>query len=189
MRLFENYQRQSYRNRAYILTSGGVYKIIIPIKNFHKKILMKDTEIDYTYNWINQHYKTFCTSYGKMPFFIYYNDKIFQILKKNYKYLLDLNMNLMYLFCNILGMDRDVSLTQKYSHKPGDDIVDLRNFLSIKKGCYKDRRIYKDVNYYQVLENSFSPNLSILDLIFSQGPNSLNILKESTFNFSSCPLK
>ncbi len=184
---YENYQKQSYRNRCYILTSQNIDKLIVPIINPHKKIIIKDLKIDNNSKWFKNIRKSIYTAYGKAPFFIYYEEKLNKILFKNHKFLLDLNLDLIYLFLEFLGIESNITLTNKYydlTKQNNFPILDLRNIIHFYKGIntFKNRSIYKEFRYIQTFGKEFIPNLSIIDLIMCEGPNSLSVLEKSSIN-------
>lgn len=188
---FENYQKQSFRNRCYILTSQKVDKLIIPIINPHKKTYIKDIKIDNLSYWKKQHWRSICTSYSNAPYFIYYEEKLNNILFKDYRFLIDLNLELLKLILDIIGLKKTISLTNKYLYPSkistqNNNIKDYRGIISPssylnKNYSFKNRSIYKEIRYIQTFSKDFIPNLSIIDLIMCQGPNSLEILKKSKF--------
>jgi hypothetical protein len=168
----ENYQKQSYRNRCYIFGANGKQLLNIPISHTNKtsgKLKMKDVLIENS-NWQRQHYKSLTTAYNHSPFFEFYKDDIQFIFTKKYKYLLDINIDSFQFINDALDLSKKYSISKIYNENP---INDFRYLAAVKN---KDHIKY--IPYIQMFEgeNGFLKNLSILDLLFMEGPNSINYL-------------
>lgn len=175
----EHYVKQSYRNRCYINTANGILKLVVPVTAKHNKSLVKDVQIDTGSRWQNIHWRAIESAYRNAAFYDHYHDGIKKILFKEYKFLYDLNLALLS-FC-LKAMKHSISLTESTSYEkvPQNNIVDLRSVIS-PKSAYSKRSFYKPVPYTQVFGNKFVPNLSYIDLLFCEGPNSMQILRSST---------
>lgn len=171
----ENYQKQTYRNRCKILTSNKLEVLTVPIIDSTKKIVIKEVKIDNTQNWQSSHWRTIQSGYGKSPFFEFYADNLRVIFKKQYSFLFDLNQEILTLCLKWLKVAKEVSITTEYNKSPEIGVYDLRSVISAKN----DNRPYNNFvfeQYTQVFGNKFAPNLSIIDLICCEGPNSINVL-------------
>jgi hypothetical protein len=168
----ENYQKQSYRNRCYIFGANGKQLLNIPISHTNKtsgKLKMKDVLIENS-NWQRQHYRSLTTAYNHSPFFEFYKDDIQFIFTKKYKYLLDINIDSFQFINDALDLSKKYSISKIYNENP---INDFRYLAAVK-----NKDIIKYIPYIQMFdgENGFLKNLSILDLLFMEGPNSINYL-------------
>ena len=169
----ENYQKQSYRNRCYILGANGKQLLNIPISHTNKsfgKLKLKEVLIEDS-KWQRQHYKSLTTAYNHSPFFEFYKDDLQYIFKKKYKYLLDINIDSFHFINEALDLSKEYDISKKYNDKVDDDYryhADVKN--TDKTKC---------IPYIQMFQNrnDFLKNLSILDLLFMEGPNSINFLK------------
>ena len=164
----ENFIKQTIRNRCYILSANGKLRLTVPVhKTNHIKI--KNIKICYKQNWIKNHWYSIKSSYGSSPYFLFYENEILKILKQQEKYLIDLNISLQKKIFEILDINPSVTFTTNYSHE--NDTFDLRHHSFLVK---------KLKPYNQVFMNklNFTPNLSILDLIFNLGPQSTKYLLE-----------
>ena len=169
----ENYQKQSYMNRCYILGANGKQLLNIPISHTNKsfgKLKLKEVLIEDS-NWQRQHYKSLTTAYNHSPFFEFYKDDLQYIFKKKYKYLLDINIDSFHFINEALDLSKEYDISKKYNDKVDDDYryhADVKN--TDKTKC---------IPYIQMFQNrnDFLKNLSILDLLFMEGPNSINFLK------------
>lgn len=166
--VYENFNKQSFRNRCVIASPNGPLKLIIPILRKSKNIV-KDVKIDNTQNWKKIHWKSLESSYRSSPYFEFYEDEFYSLYFKNKNdFLFEFNnkINLAVLKC--LGIETEIMISSSYVEKDLD-VEDFRNTISSKsKGLEK----FKEIKYNQVFQEkqSFLPNLSILDLLFNEGP-------------------
>lgn len=169
----DNFQKQTYRNRCYIYTSNGKHLLNVPFQHTKGiKQQTKDVKIDYKDDWHIQHLKTLKTAYNSSPYFEFYIDDLLPIFKTKYKYLLDLNLKSHEFVMDALQLEIPSTKTLEYQKNP--DCLDLRNLAEIKPVAKVDFN-----SYYQIFNENhgFIENLSILDLIFMEGPNALNYLE------------
>lgn len=173
---WDNYQKQSYRNRCSIITANGVMPLSIPvIKHSNTKTPTKDIKIDYQKNWQHLHWNALVSSYGSSPFFEYYADELHPFYCKKYEFLFDFNEQLLHLVSSWLGLDnKKLLLTTQYHQNLPEETIDLREVIHPKRG----RKTSVHPDYYQVFmpKLGFIPNQSIVDLIFNMGNESLLIL-------------
>lgn len=176
---FDNYQKQTYRNRQYIYGANGRLLLNIPIK--HRKVqakrqLYKDVKIEQSFKWQQLHWKSIQTAYRTSPFFEFYEDDFAFLFEKPAHYLMDYNLKCTEVVCTALGLEFSPSFTQKYKPNSEDlTKIDHRNFAIAKRSSF-----YKINTYNQVFEPKFGfiPNLSILDLLFNLGPSSEAYLQD-----------
>lgn len=176
--IFENYQRQTYRNRCRIQSANGISYLSVPVKkNFHTKF--KDIQIDYSELWQKNHSRSIMSAYRNSAFYEYYADEFNFAFSQNQKFLLDLNQKILEKTFDILKIKPDY----KYSSEFIDDNTtkDYRDVISPKENKSKNDSEFKMQKYIQVFSerHGFSENLSILDLIFNEGPASLIVLQKS----------
>lgn len=174
----EQYIKQSYRNRCFINTANGLLKLIVPVTAKHGKALVCDVKVDKNGNWQNNHWRAISSAYGKAPFFDHYADDLHFILFKGHHFLYDLNMDLLS-FC-LQNLQVSLSLTESTSYQkvPQNGITDLRSVINAKNP-HSERDYYVPMPYLQVFGNKFVSNLSIIDLLFCEGPNAIQIIKSS----------
>jgi hypothetical protein len=165
----ENYLKQTYRNRCYILSASGAQILSIPVYlgSLHKTRL-KDIRIDYSKRWQQMHLRSMTASYNASPYFEFYFERFEKAILKNHEYLIDLNTELTGLVLEILKIRKSVSYTIEFEPTAIKE-NDFRYIISPK--CHSDF-IMKE--YFQVFnpENRFIPGMSIIDLIFNMGPES-----------------
>jgi hypothetical protein len=169
----DNFQKQTYRNRCYIYTAQGKQLLNVPV--LHPKEIKqktKDVKIDYKDDWHKQQLKTLKTAYNSSPFFEFYIDDLLPVFEKKVHFLLDLNFLTNEIIMDALQLEIPTKKTKEYEKVP--NILDLR-FLAEDK----PKITYNLERYIQVFaeNHGFIPNLSILDLLFMEGPNALNYLE------------
>lgn len=169
----ENYIKQSYRNRCYILSAGGPQLLTVPVYkgSFHKTPI-KEIRIDYSKRWQQIHLRALSSSYESSPYFIYYYEIIEKIILSDYEFLLDLNMDLLKAILKM--MKTDTSLLYTSDFQPiGISDHDLRYKISPKEKSY-----YQPKKYMQVFDygEGFVAGLSIMDLVFNMGPEAYKYL-------------
>ncbi len=174
----EHYVKQSYRNRCYILGANKVEMLIVPVVDGNKKILVKDIQIDYQQKWPEIHWRTIKAAYGKSPFFEFFGDYFQQALQKKPQFLWDMNYELLTICLKLLQIDKTISLTETYEKEPESGVFDARGLINPKKDSETIIH-YQPIAYQQNFGSEFVPNLSIIDLLFCRGNQSLGILKKS----------
>ncbi|MEP1035416.1 WbqC family protein [Ekhidna sp.] len=174
LEIHDSFPKQTYRNRAYFLTSNKIQPLIVPV-TYSNGTKTKDVLINYSQRWIKDHWGAFYSAYGKAPFFEYFNDDFKSIWDKKPKHLIDLNLELIKMCFKILQVNIKLTFTAEFVKKQEND---FRNTINPKKP-FSDRKIYKPSPYSQLFGNTFVPNLSIVDLIICEGPNSAQILSNS----------
>ncbi|WP_111709292.1 WbqC family protein [Lutibacter citreus] len=175
----DNFQKQTYRNRCYIYTANGKHLLNVPVQhNKGIKQQTKDVKIDYKDDWNKLHLKTLKTAYSSSPFFEFYIDDLLPIFNKQHSFLLDLNLLSHSIIMDALQLHIPYLKTKEYQIET--EITDLRK-LAIAKG----EKSYNFQRYIQVFEQKkgFISNLSILDLLFMEGPNALNYLESQKITF------
>ena len=175
---YEHYEKQSYRNRCYIKTTTGIQSLIVPLTQKHGKTLIKDVRIDYSQKWLNNQWRTIQSAYGSAPFFEYYGYELHDKIFKKTEFLYDLNIELLTMCLKWLKHNISVTETSSFQTEPDTALTDYRSVLNPKK-AESCNRIYKSVEYQQVFGSKFVNNLSIIDLVFCEGPGALSIVKAS----------
>lgn len=169
---FENFPKQTYRNRTNIYGANGKLSLIIPI-NHNGSRIFKDIEISYREDWQKLHWKSIKTAYQSSPYFEYYEDKLIKLYESRSKFLLDFNLKSIEIVQNILKTEKAYSLNNEYVKFPEE--VNFRESFSAKNPSE-----YEMNEYYQTFSDKmgFLKDLSILDLICNKGPESVTYLKE-----------
>jgi hypothetical protein len=176
--IHENYQRQTYRNRCRIQAANGISDLSVPVKKSHHTKL-KDIEIDYSELWQKNHSRAILSAYKNSAFYEYYIDEFNFVFSQSHKFLLDLNQKILDKTIGFLNIEA------KYCNST--DFIELgsrfdyREMISPKENRSIIDPKFDPQRYLQVFSerHGFSKNLSILDLIFNEGPSSRIILQKS----------
>lgn len=174
----EHYQKQTYRNRCHIISARGKEKLIVPLTFKHGKVFITDVRIDYGQKWLNNHWRTIQSAYGKAPFFEHYSEDLEKILFGKVMFLYDLNLDLLSMCLKWLKWDMTVKESLSYEKAPALQVLDLRSLIT-PKNEENLQHFYRPVSYYQVFGKTFVENASLIDLIFSEGPKAAQIVKAS----------
>ena len=183
----EFYQKQSYRNRCRILSSQGAKSLSIPVvKDSGHSRPVRDIRIDYSYPWLQQHRRAIEAAYNSSPFYLYYKDDFEEIFERRPEFLFDLDLQLLEKLLEMVGLRAEIALTETfvkdYSALTADDAMpypDLRERIHPKfhgPSLMDESGVPQE--YFQVFAPrlGFHPNLSILDLLCSEGPNAISFL-------------
>ncbi|MDR1348630.1 MAG: WbqC family protein [Prevotellaceae bacterium] len=171
---YGNYTKQSFRNRCEILTASGRLSLVVPVeRSTGNKIAIRDVRISYAQHWQKQHWRAFETAYNSSPFFEYYCSDLKPFFEHKEKFLFDFNTKLTIRILELLNISAQISFTDKYEVFGSDFIFDYRDSISPKARQAKEDRTFAPQKYYQVFEQKFgfTPNLSIIDLLFNEGTN------------------
>lgn len=169
----EHFPKQTYRNRAAIHSPNGKLDLIVPVTRGSKQhTSMKDVKISYDFDWQRLHWQTLQTSYRRSAYFEYYEDHFVAFYEKKWDFLLDYNEQIFGLLLQLLRLNIPYSFTEAYE-KTYPELEDYRSSIHPKMESGLTHK-----PYFQLFEdrNGFLPNLSIVDLLFNQGPQSLSFL-------------
>ena len=175
---YENYNKQSYRNRCTIFSANGLLDLVIPVMKPEKpKISIAEVEISYDTLWQKLHFKAIESAYRRSPFYEYYIDDLMVFFNCRFRYLYDFNMQIMRTICCLMKIPFHAQESQTYM-KPAEGIIDLRNEIHPKAKQRNTNVDFVPPHYTQVFADrwGFKPNLSILDLLFNTGPQAKDLL-------------
>ena len=171
----EFYEKQSYRNRCNIAGANGQLALTIPVeKSKGSRMLTRDVRISEHSDWQLQHWRSIESAYNSTPFFEYYKDDLLPFYEKDWTFLWDFNIEIQAKMLELLDLQVDIQLTKEYKVDFDENVLDARNSIHPKKET--DTGSLK--KYYQVFEQRFGfiPNLSIIDLLFNMGNESILVL-------------
>jgi len=172
--LGEYFIKQSYRNRCVIYTSNGCLALSVPVirKN---KTAVKEVVLDTSIDWKKSHWRAISSAYNSSPFFEFYKEDLKRVFFENHKTLPELNIVLLNHICQEIGLTTNIVTSKRYVELSNLK-VDCRNSLNAKKD-FTEAINYP--RYIQIFEekHGYISNLSILDLLFHEGPETLNYLK------------
>jgi len=173
----DNYQKQTYRNRTFIAHSNGKLLLNIPIKHnkTNNRRKTKEVNVENDFPWQEQHWKSLQSAYRTSPFFEYYEDDLEPFFTETVGNLMKHNLKIFDLLCELIGIEVEIAKTDSFERNP--EITDLRNLVNSK--IISD---FKGEEYIQVhgTNHPFLPNLSVLDLLFNDGPTALGDLERQS---------
>ena len=167
--LGENFIKRSQRNRASILTANGVMQLTVNVENANRpRQRMRDVKIDYSKRWQHQHWVSIMSAYKSSPYFDHFAHEIEPFYRNEWRYLVDYNMEYLEVLLRLLGVKRELSVSNEYIVADEVDI-DLRP-------KQKEGSTFVAEPYFQVFSDRlpFEPNLSILDLLMCEGREAMD---------------
>ena len=173
----DNYQKQTYRNRTYIAHSNGKLILNIPIRHSkstrHQKT--KDVTPENNFSWLTEHWKSIQVAYRTSPYFEFYEDDLAPLFKEPVLKLQDFNIQILETIAELIGLETQILTSNVFDKHT--QLQDMRHLANCKK-----EPSYNFDTYHQVFEGNHGriENLSILDLLFNEGPNTLNYLQSQT---------
>ncbi len=175
--VYENYQKSSFRNKMELASPYGPHILSVPILGGRGiRELTRNVKIENNQNWQEQHFKTICNLYNKPPWFEFYKSDLEKLYNTPFELLIDWDKTCMSWVLGKLKINAIVADTQEFiKNYSNDEYLDLRSY-SLDKSKILEQ--LSTPQYPQVFEDKigFLPNLSILDLLFCEGPNAVSFL-------------
>lgn len=194
------YEAKSFQNRNLIKTHCGTLMLTVPVTaTHHFSTSIQDIRISPS-GWQRKHCRSIELSYSKAEYFEQYYPAVKAILNESWEYLRDLNTALLLHFLAVLGLGHVPVVHASQLAIAGSKsglVLDMcqktgaahyifgsqgRNYADIeafgRAGILVEFQDYKHPVYRQ-LHGGFAPNMAIIDLLFNEGPASLEILRAS----------
>jgi len=169
----EHFPKQTYRNRANIYAPDGLLALTVPVvKGSKNHTKVRDVKISYDFRWQRLHWQSLQACYRRSAYFEYYENELAPFYEKKFDFLFDYNEQLLHLILKAAKIKVDLKYTESY--EPAyTDIADFRKSIHPKEPSQFEQK-----PYFQVFEDrkGFLKNLSMVDLLFNQGPHSINYL-------------
>ena len=176
---YEAWQKTSFRNRCIIAGANGLIHLSIPVQGGrHSDKMIREVKIDNSRSWQTLHWRSIISAYNRSPWFEYYKDEMADFYHAKYEWLWDWNFALLQWTIKKLAVDVTIDFTESWQKDyPADQFIDMRNrvlpknFTSFAGDCPVYQQVFED-------RLGFIPNLSIIDLLFCEGPNAVNLLRQ-----------
>ncbi len=190
--LQETYPKQTWRNRCRINTANGTLDLIVPVNkpqgNHTKTRNVKTSNHE---KWQAMHWRAMNSAYGKTPYFMFYKDLLAPFYVNTYSGLLwQFNWDLLETIGKELGMQIPLCTTKVYEKNPRG-MTDFRNAIVPKNTGSNHTLVCHWPAYYQVFSerSGFVADLSIIDLLFHIGPDSVQYLEEACQHLVGYPME
>ena len=175
----EIYIKQSYRNRCYILGPNKTQVLSVPIHRGSGKVSTRDVKIANENQWQNNHWRSLASAYGKTPFFTFFADDIRTTIYQPFNYLIDLNLALLTKCLELLMWNVEVDFwPRQASPATTSTVIDQRGKILGKNQLSRNSQ-FVPIRYIQAFGKDFVTNLSIIDLLFCEGPHADNVIRRS----------
>ena len=173
----EHFIKQSLRNRCTIIGANGCLNLLVPRTKSNDRSTIGTAQIHNETDWKTLHWRSLEAAYRKSPYFEFYEDDLRPLFKKTHTYHFELGLESIKTICNLLEMDFKPDFTSK--HESSFEGLDLRNSWN-KQDYAKQNPVKSFPRYIQVFSDrhEFVPDLSILDLLFCQGPRAVDSLQQ-----------
>lgn len=184
--MHEHYVKQSFRNRCEILAPAGRTTLTVNVVKGRNddKTAVRDARIDYSKRWQHQHRQALVSAYANSPYFDHYWPDLEPFYTKRFDFLIDLNVPLTETMLRLMGSDVRINFSDAYL-EPDGNFIDLRDAISPKPRLDKPDPLFRPAPYWQVFGGAFEANLSVVDLLFCEGPRALEVIHDSIPQISS----
>jgi hypothetical protein len=178
--LGERYVKQSYRNRCDILSANGIIALSAQVAKPDKGATAGEARLDYSKRWQHVHWNSIVAAYRSSPWFDHYAPQLEPFYHTRCERLAEFNTGLLRIVLALLGAERELRFSSQYV-VPAEDDVDMREAISPKPRLTRPDPRFAPAEYCQLFSDRhpFAPNLSIIDLLFCEGPYAMNILENS----------
>lgn len=185
METTEHFLKQSFRNRCIILTANGPQSLSVPVaEGSNTRKVIRDVMISYDHPWQKIHWKALLSAYNNAPFFEYYADSLINFYQtRKWKFLMDYNLEIQETVLRELNVVCKIRLNDQFIREEelADNTDDFRYTIHPKEQRQKEDIHFRPLDYMQVFQEKFgfTPNLSVIDLLFNEGPMAREVLKNS----------
>ncbi len=171
----EHFEKMTYRNRYYLAGANGLLTLSIPLRHGRdQRAAMRDIQVDNQTKWQVQQWRTIVSTYKRSPYFDHYEPSLAALFTQHYDHLKDVNLASILWLKAQLKLDFNITFAEKFEPQYPGAACDLRKKLKRNAGT-------SFPNYYQLFADrtGFLPDLSILDLLFSEGPHTMDWINKN----------
>ena len=178
----EYYLKQSYRNRTVIAAANGLMPLTVQVANANRpRMKMRDVKIDYSKRWQHQHWVSILSAYKSSPYFDFFGEEFAPFFERRYEFLIDWSADLCRTAMCAIGAGKELNISDRWinDERAAEFDYDLRRAFSPKPRLAMPDERFSPQEYCQVFADRqpFAPNLSIIDLLFCEGPSAGAILR------------
>jgi hypothetical protein len=175
------YRKGSYRNRCHIYGANGLLRLSVPLQHGkQQRSRIDEVCISYDHPWQKLHWESLCIAYRSSPYFEYYEEGLLPFYTEKKASLMDYNLALVAHISDLLSIQTRFATTDEYQDQYSRDWLDLRE--RFHPGATGAGRVAVEMMPYRQVFSpklGFLADLSIYDLLFHKGPESLEYLKTS----------
>lgn len=171
----EHFEKMTYRNRYYLAGANGLLTLSIPLRHGRdQRAAMRDIQVDNVTKWQQQHWRSIVSTYKRSPYFDYYEPSLAPLFTQQYDHLTDVGLASILWLKQQLKLSFNITFAEEYLPVHQSAAYDLRKNL-------KRHSTTPYPNYYQLFADrtGFLPDLSILDLLFSEGPHTMDWIEKN----------
>ncbi len=173
----ENFEKSTYRNRCHIASPEGRLRMTIPLEHGrNQRAKYRDVKISYASGWQKNHWNSLCSCYRNSPYFEFYEDRLAPFFNQRFDFLFDFNKQLLEATLQLMNLNVPIDFTKSFEKTSPLEVKDFRS--QIIPGSTD----FFPLIYHQVFQErtGFLADLSILDLLFNEGPHSKELLLPSS---------
>lgn len=174
-----HFEKMSYRNRYCIAGANGLITLSIPLQQGRSQRLpLKEVQIANKEDWQTQHWRTITSAYRRTPYFEHYEHSLQTLFDRPFEHLTDFNFAAIHWLKQQLKTNFTERIADHFQKEYADSAFDIRQ----KQKPSAEKKSAEDYpKYYQLFEDriGFQPNLSLLDLLFSEGPYAVQWVKKN----------
>ncbi|MCD7969469.1 MAG: WbqC family protein [Alistipes sp.] len=181
----ETYRKQSYRSRCEIQAANGRMALVVNVVNpgNFTRTAVREVRLDHSKRWRHIHWQSLVSAYKNSPYFDFYAPRIEPFYRREYRFLYDLSAELLETMLEMLGITLRPEFSQRYIEVDGTDpsVRDYRDCISPKPRLALTDPHFRAEPYWQVFSDRFpfEANLSVIDLLFCEGPAAAEVLRRS----------
>jgi hypothetical protein len=176
----EHFVKQSLRNRCTIMGANGPLNLLVPRTKSEVRLAIEHAKVHDDEDWKTLHWRSLESAYRKSPYFEYYEDELLPFFKKEHTHHFQLGLESIQIIFQLLSIEFKHEFTTKY--EADFDGLDLRSVWN-KQDYSLQNPIKSYPRYIQVFSDrhEFEPDVSMLDLLFCQGPRAVDYLRSLEF--------
>ncbi len=168
-----HFVKQTSLSRCYFRGAQRVERLTVPVRQSDTKQSVSVIPISYCERWPDIHWRGIASAYGKAPYFAFYADAFHGAIYRRHETLFALNSELLTICLQYLNLPSQFAISNAYQKCYPADFLDFRQLEHLPNGLAAGTP-----SYYQLFGSEFANNLSVIDLLFCEGPNAIVYLRQ-----------